>query len=972
MKRFLLIIFASAMPLLGSSGQDIVPLLDSYDVTWIVAGPTSAESMPLGNGDIGLNVWVETNGTVAFYIAKSDAWNQNNWWTSFEAYALLKLGAVRVSLNPNPFTAGAPFSQTLKLHEGEIEIQEGYSSNRLTLRLWVDANNPVIRVEAVSSNYPVSVSVSLNNWRLGVANGDVAVTGLTNRIEWLHRNPSNIITNVANLTFGAIIKGTGLSNVNSTNLVSAVPANSHLISIHPMTAKTATSNLWLSQLETQISQTDGLDLEQTRQAHRDWWDAFWHRSWVYVTGDSDATNVTRGYVLQRFITACAGRGAQPIKFNGSLFVVDNPTAGYTADGRDWGGQYWFQNTRAMYWPRMAAGDFDLMQPLFKMYLEQVPENSILVSNYYHHEGAYFAETAPFWGGLTYAGPEVPESWTLHYFVPILELSMMMLDYFDYTGDTNFLKDTLLPVATAGLKFYDQHFTRDAQGKILLDPVNAIEQFWKVHDPAPDVAGLKAVLPRLIALTNEFIPATSHGDWVRMLTEVPPLPIGVTNGKTVLLPYTGSQTNQGRNSENPELYSIYPYRLYGLGKPDLQIAVTSFKGRNFTYKGCWVQDPIQAAMVGQTATAKEYLIYNFTNKEARLKFPAFWAKRNDYAPDEDNGGNGEHALHQMIMQTDGKKILLSPAWPQGWNATFKLHAPFQTTVQGTILNGKLTNVVVNPPERAADIVDMSSPAVSTLVISNVLIASDAIIPLKRTTKGGTNTLAVAGDFGGSGNTELAPNILDGNLFSKYFNKGQDTGVSPGINTGFAVTPTVGATVVNGIEFATANDLPSRDPLSITVEGSTNANAGQAGGDGFVLLYEGTAGLDNDPGRNSWGQIIPFANSTPYKTYRVLITAITGNNPDATQYSEVKLGTVTDTNRAPVIKRAALSGDTLVLQGTNGLSGGSYAVLTSTNLGLPMAGWTTSVIGAFDVNTGAFSNAVPANTSEPLRVFRLKQL
>jgi len=53
----------------------------------------------------------------------------------------------------------------------------------------------------------------------------------------------------------------------------------------------------------------------------------------------------------------------------------------------------------------GGGDFDLMLPLFNMYLGQVPGNSVIVSNYYHHQGAYFMETAPFWGGLTYAGPE---------------------------------------------------------------------------------------------------------------------------------------------------------------------------------------------------------------------------------------------------------------------------------------------------------------------------------------------------------------------------------------------------------------------------------------------------------------------------------------------------------------------------------------------------------------------------------------
>src|SRR5580693_5183646 len=47
---------------------------DDYDVSWNTPGPNSAASMPLGNGDIGLNVWVEPEGDVLFYISKTDAW----------------------------------------------------------------------------------------------------------------------------------------------------------------------------------------------------------------------------------------------------------------------------------------------------------------------------------------------------------------------------------------------------------------------------------------------------------------------------------------------------------------------------------------------------------------------------------------------------------------------------------------------------------------------------------------------------------------------------------------------------------------------------------------------------------------------------------------------------------------------------------------------------------------------------------
>jgi hypothetical protein len=42
------------------------------------------------------------------------------------------------------------------------------------------------------------------------------------------------------------------------------------------------------------------------------------------------------------------------------------------DLRPWGGGYWFQNTRHMYWYALGAGDLDLLDPLFGMYMRQLP------------------------------------------------------------------------------------------------------------------------------------------------------------------------------------------------------------------------------------------------------------------------------------------------------------------------------------------------------------------------------------------------------------------------------------------------------------------------------------------------------------------------------------------------------------------------------------------------------------------------
>ena len=285
------------------------------------------------------------------------------------------------------------------LHEGEMQITEGSGANSVVLLIWVDANNPVIRVEATSGGTPVTINASLNDWRLSVSNPDVVLTGQKNYVGWYHRNSSSDNSNIANWTLGAIIEGSGMNNTSSTNLATSSAVTYQLISIYPLVATTGTASQWLTQLQSNISQMAGLNLATTRTNSQAWWDSFWHRSWIFVTGDKDATNTTLGYVLQRFVTACAGRGAYPLKFNGSLFIVDNPAVPYTADGRRWGGQYWMQNTRELYWPMLEAGDLDMMPPFFNMYAQIISNNAASVESYYGHSGSYSAETSPFWGGI---------------------------------------------------------------------------------------------------------------------------------------------------------------------------------------------------------------------------------------------------------------------------------------------------------------------------------------------------------------------------------------------------------------------------------------------------------------------------------------------------------------------------------------------------------------------------------------------
>ena len=107
-------------------------------------------------------------------------------------------------------------------------------------------------------------------------------------------------------------------------------------------------------------------------------------------------------------------------------------------------------------------------------------------------------------------------------------------------------------------------------------------------------------------------------------------------------------------------------------------------------------------MGMTPRAKGATLQKLV-QHPHLRFPAFWTNNGfDHAPDTDHGANALTSLQEMIMQTDGRRILLGAAWPAEWDCTFKLHAPYQTTVEGHVAAGKVIVDKVTPKSRRADI------------------------------------------------------------------------------------------------------------------------------------------------------------------------------------------------------------------------------------------------------------------------------
>ena len=148
MKQYIFVLYLCLI--FSSVIQAATPLPESQ-LVWLSPSKDEHGSMPLGNGETGINAWVQDDGTLHFYLARTDAWSGNA--------RLLKLGLLKIHFEPNPFV-GKDFKQALDTYNGEMTVQ----SEDFNLRLWVDANDDLIHIETNDSIQRV-ITVSNKPWR---------------------------------------------------------------------------------------------------------------------------------------------------------------------------------------------------------------------------------------------------------------------------------------------------------------------------------------------------------------------------------------------------------------------------------------------------------------------------------------------------------------------------------------------------------------------------------------------------------------------------------------------------------------------------------------------------------------------------------------------------------------------------------------------------------------------------------------
>ncbi len=713
-----------------------------FNLVFHEKGTDSWSSMPLGNGEISAQVWTDKEGKVQLYIGATGSRDGMD--------NVIKVGKLTVQFEPNIIANNSGYTETLLLDEGVFCIK-----NKLAdIRFRVDANQPRLIISGTSA-VPVRVKVTNNIWRKETRDlnkdefvaeykdeempfrpfmeADDAMT-LGDGIVWFHRNRDEIFWNevmkangllndgipnpLNNRTSGALVQGSGLKPVNDTVLYTAAPLKKFTIKTTVLVKQTDTEDGYVHALSDLAS---GLEKKSEKEAlalHKQWWSGFWNRSYVFFSAEDKTLNDTlhilnRGYILQRYVNAIGGRGELPVKFNGTTLVLDTyqheigSVSGKSADARLWGGAYWWQNTRLIYYPMLASGDVDLLQPFIKFYLDLLPVAKKMTQKFYRHPGARFVETVHFWGAWrggdigwnrTNVQPGIATNpYIKDLIIAGLEMSHFLLDYYTYTGDDKMLQEKIIPFIREVLLFYDNHYHHDADGKLLITPAQSLETYINGVNPTPDIAGLMAVSARVAGYTKD---TALLALCARLQKEMPALPHSVKDGKRILLPIQSYKNII--NIESPELYPVFPFRIYGAGKKDNEIAINTFKEKPRIYKG-WQQTGIEAALLGLTDSAAKIMKINGLAYDKRFRFPGFWGPNYDYTPDQCHGGNYLNTVQTMLLQAEGNDVYLLPAWPKQWDVKFKLHTPGSRQVTAEWKNGKMIALKKYPAGNDAEVI-----------------------------------------------------------------------------------------------------------------------------------------------------------------------------------------------------------------------------------------------------------------------------
>lgn len=475
-------------------------------------------------------------------------------------------------------------------------------------------------------------------------------------------------------------------------------------------------------------------LKTTREGRRaalaKWWADFWSKGYVILSGDEKAEYLTRLWWVNMYSYASVGYGPVPPKFNGGAGLVEG-------DRRHWGKDLWYQNTREMIWPMCVAGHPEFAKAILDFY-DSCYENVLLNTpkRYPEMKGTealVLPETMPFLDSKKYTPPAAPApdvkrpyreptdaeraasrakrlarpaAHTSHVFSSGVELVQQMIEYVRFTGDRSYL-----PVIARWLRgvtaAYLVLLEREADGKWHVHATNVNETWWVKDDSTVDLAAARFVLFQTVAHGKEFgYPDDLIAAAKERLENLAPHPTadkviwgkrplfdveGVVPGDRIFLPCAFKSGDKRNNSENNEMYLVFPFAMCESGDMR-EIALRTFPESFGSDCHCYGWNPESVVAARLCLTNAADCVYNHAFETAKWPYgggkspsqPLYKGALVEEAPYFDGTCVTLTGIQELLLQSHpaepsadffrgGEVTVLPCKLPPNWKVRFRLRA-----------------------------------------------------------------------------------------------------------------------------------------------------------------------------------------------------------------------------------------------------------------------------------------------------------
>src|SRR6202522_1521771 len=726
----------------GAFSENTGGVVSRSDVVLGQPNITDSESLPLGNGSLGVAAWAADGFTAQ--LNRSDTMPDR-----------LSPGQVQIP-GLAAMTSASNFTGTLDLYNGVLDESGG----GMTMQAWGPAGQDELIVNVTGANPSTQETADLYLWsgRTPTAAASGAIGSLAQT--WV----DNSQTGYSGDTFGAMSAITAggqnvtASVVNSTEVQVSFTPNSNgsfrvIVAAPEWTGGNATSTPSRLIGSDRTPETSSLLATQST-----WWNSYWANTGLIQATSSDGSaqymeNLRTIYLYAE--AASMKSGAYP----GSQAGVADMFA-YDEDQQDWyPAGYWLWNLRGQIAANLSSGNFSLNLPIFSMYLNDLPAiESWTSAQMGGLPGACIPETMRFNGNGYYNGGTNTQnascatasspSYNAENITSGAELALWIWQQYQDTGSLSFLQ-TYYPIMEQASEFLLAYQKLGSDG-YLHAVANAHETQWAVQDPTTDLAADQALFPATVSAATllntdsslvsqlktaegEIEPyartdAATHDQLLNPQPTTAAATASVDAGGTDVIADSYQPSATIRNGENIGLEPVWPYGVIGdsttvNGDNLTALADRTYNSRPDVDSNDWSFDAVDAArldMPGQVESDMIAITESYQSYISGLGNLSSGTTGDE--PYIEQASTIATAMDEALATDYDGTLRIAPAWPSGWDASGTVYIQGGSKVDVQIEGGVIataaiqagttqTMTVRNPwPGQQAEVVNGSTGAV----------------------------------------------------------------------------------------------------------------------------------------------------------------------------------------------------------------------------------------------------------------------